>query len=164
MTRMRILSREDMNDEQGMLYDSFVEDGKPHAGPYWAYVRHPSLMQLCSDIGDWFRGSALSGRERQIAVLTTVRFWDANYPWAVQVRASLAAGVDQDTIDAINERRDPGLTDPREKMAHEMAAQLTTTLWARMRHLSQPLMAAHRLKHWLAVFLELEAEPVAFPF
>ena len=81
MTRMRILSREDMNDEQGMLYDSFVEDGKPHAGPYWAYVRHPSLMQLCSDIGDWFRGSALSGRERQIAVLTTVRFWDANYPW-----------------------------------------------------------------------------------
>ena len=127
MTRMRILPREDMNDEQGMFYDSFVEDGKPHAGPYWAYVRHPSLMQLCSDIGDWFRGSALSGRERQIAVLTTVRFWDANYPWAVQVRASLAAGVDQDIVDAINERRDPGLTDPREKMAHEMASQLTAT-------------------------------------
>lgn len=127
MTRMNILSREDMNDEQGALYDSFVADGKPHAGPYWAYIRHPSLMKLCSDVGDWFRGSALSGRERQIAVLTAVRYWDGEYPWAVQVRASQAAGVDQDTIDAINERRDPGLTDPREKLAHEMATQLTAT-------------------------------------
>ena len=34
--------------------------------------------------------------------------------------------MDQDTIDAINQRRDPGLTD-RVKMAHEMATQLTTT-------------------------------------
>ena len=127
MTRMKILSREDMTDEQSSLYDSFVEAGKPHAGPYWAYIRHPSLMQLCSDVGDWFRASGLSGRERQIAVLTVVRHWDANYPWAVQVRASLAAGVDQDVVDAINERRDPGLTDPREKMAHEMAKQLTGT-------------------------------------
>ena len=30
-------------------------------------------------------------------------------------------------VDAINERRDPGLTDPREKMAHEVATQLTAT-------------------------------------
>lgn len=127
MTRMRVLSREDMNDKQGALYDSFVEDGKPHAGPYWAYIRHPSLMRLCSDVGDWFRASALRGRERQIAILTAVRFWDAKYPWAVQVRASLAAGVGQDVVDAINERRDPGLTDPRERMAHELAKQLTGT-------------------------------------
>ena len=125
MTRIKILSRDDMNEEQGTLYDSFVADNKPHAGPYWAYIRHPELMRLCSDVGDWFRGSALSGRERQIAVLTVVRYWDANYPWAVQVRASLAVGVDQDIVDAINERRDPGLTDPREMMAHEIATQLT---------------------------------------
>ena len=84
-------------------------------------------MSLCQDVGNWFRGSALSGRERQIAVLAVVRFWDAEYPWAVQVRASLAAGVDQAVVDAINERRDPGLTDPREKMALEMATQLLNT-------------------------------------
>jgi 4-carboxymuconolactone decarboxylase len=127
MTRLRILDREDMNDEQGALYDQIGAEGGPRAGPYWAYIRHPSLMRLCQDLGNWFRGSSLSGRERQIAVLTVVRHWDANYPWAVQVWASLAAGVDQDTVDAINERRDPGLTDPREKMAHEMANQLTGT-------------------------------------
>ena len=125
MTRIRVLSRDDMNEDQRSLYDSFVQEGKPHAGPYWAYIRHPTLMKLCSDIGDWFRTSALSGRERQIAVLTTVRFWDAEYPWAVQVRASLAAGLDQDVIDAINEGHAPSLIEPREKMAYEIARQLT---------------------------------------
>lgn len=124
MTRMRILGRNDMNDEQGALYDRIGEEGGPRAGPYWAYIRHPGLMRLCQDVGNWFRGSGLSGRERQIAVLTVVRFWDANYPWAVQVRASLAAGVEQEIVDAINERRDPGLTDAREKMAYEVASQL----------------------------------------
>lgn len=124
MTRMRILDREDMNDEQGALYDQIGEEGGPRAGPYWAYIRHPSLMRLAQDVGNWFRGSGLSGRERQIAVLTVVRFWDAEYPWAVQVRASLAAGVEQNEVDAINERRDPGLTDPREAMALEVARQL----------------------------------------
>ena len=127
MTRMRILDRADMNDEQGALYDRIGEEGGPRAGPYWAYIRHPELMRLCQDVGNWFRSSGLSGRERQIAILTVVRLWDANYPWAVQVRASLAAGVDQEIVDAINERRDPGLTDPREKMAHEVASQLVNT-------------------------------------
>lgn len=124
MTRIKILPREEMNEDQGSVYDQIGEEGGPRAGPYWAYIRHPKLMRLCQDLGNWFRGSGLSGRERQIAVLTVVRFWDAHYPWAVQVRASLAAGVDQDVIDAINARRDPGLTEPREKMAYNMATQL----------------------------------------
>ena len=124
MTRMRILAREDMNEEQGAVYDQIGEEGGPRAGPYWAYIRHPSLMRLAQDVGNWFRGSGLSGRERQLAVLTVVRFWDAEYPWAVQVRASLAAGVTQNEVDAINERRDPSLSDPREKMSLEVVTQL----------------------------------------
>lgn len=124
MTRMRILGRDDMRDDQREMYDSFVAAGKPHAGPYWAYVRQPGLMQLCSDLGEWFRGSKLTGRERQIAILTVIRHWDAEYPWAVQVRNSVAAGVDEETIDAINNRRSPRLTDPRERMAYEVAIQL----------------------------------------
>jgi len=124
VTRIRILDRDDMTDDQRAVYDSFVADGKPHAGPYWAYIRHPQLMQLCSDLGEWFRDSNLSGRERQIAVLRVIRHWDANYPWAVQVRNSLEVGVDQGTVDAINERRDPGLSDAREALAHEIASQL----------------------------------------
>ena len=43
---------------------------------------------------------------------------------AAQVRGSLAAGVDQATIDAINAGKMPNLTDAREKLAHQVAKEL----------------------------------------
>jgi 4-carboxymuconolactone decarboxylase len=124
MTRIAILKREDMNEEQGRVYDEAKAAGGPLGGPNWAYIRNPKLFAVTQAMGVCLRESALSGRERQIAVLTTIRHWGAKYPWAVQVRNSLAAGVDQVTIDAINERRTPPLTDPREKAAHDVAREL----------------------------------------
>ena len=67
MTRIKILPREEMNEDQGSVYDQIGEEGGPRAGPYWAYIRHPKLMRLCQDLGNWFRGSGRSGRERPLA-------------------------------------------------------------------------------------------------
>ncbi len=127
MTRITILEREDMSAEQGKVFDDIKESGNPTGGPFWAYIRHPALMRLASDLGGYLRDSELSARERQIAVLTVVRFWDANYPWAVQVRNSLAAGLDQEIVDAINARKDPPITDPRERSAWQVATELVST-------------------------------------
>lgn len=124
MTRIKILGRGDMDDDQGRVYDEVEAAGGPLGGPYWAYIRNPELMRRCQDLSSCLRSSPLSGRERQIAVLTVIRHWAAEYPWAVQVRASLAAGVDQDTIDAINAGDTPDLTDPREMAAHLVAREL----------------------------------------
>ena len=124
MTRIKVLKREEMTDEQGRVYDEAKAAGGPVGGPYWAYVRNPRLMRASQEMGNCLRESPLSARERQIAVLTAVRHWNAKYPWAAQVRASLAAGVDQATIDAINARRAPPLKDPRERMAYEVAKEL----------------------------------------
>jgi 4-carboxymuconolactone decarboxylase len=124
MTRIRILKRDEMTDEQGRVYDEIEAAGGPLGGPYWAYIRMPRLMRLAQDVGNCLRASPLSGRERQIAVLTVVRHWDGEFPWAVQVKASLAAGVDQAIVDAINARETPQLSDPREKAAHAVAREL----------------------------------------
>jgi 4-carboxymuconolactone decarboxylase len=124
MTRIRILKREDMNEEQGKVYDEVEAAGGPLAGPYWAYIRNPALMRLAQDVSNCLRASDLSGRERQITVLTVVRHWGGEYPWAVQVKASLAAGVDQEIVDSINARQTPPLSDAREKAAHEVAREL----------------------------------------
>lgn len=127
MTRIKVLGREELNADQGKVYDSINDVGGPVGGPFWAYIRHPALMRLTSDLGTYLRESDLSDRERQIVVLTVVRFWDGNYPWAVQVRASLAAEVDQAIIDAINARKDPPITDPRERAAYQVATELVST-------------------------------------
>ena len=127
MTRITILEREDMNTEQGKVFDDIKAAGSPTGGPFWAYIRHPILMRLTSDLGGYLRESDLSGRERQIAVLTVIRFWGGNYPWAVQVRSSLDVGLDQEIVDAINRRREPPITDPRERAAYQVASELAST-------------------------------------
>lgn len=124
MTRIKILDRDDMNAEQGKVYDDVKAAGGPLGGPYWAYIRNPALMRLAQDVSNCLRASDLSDRERQIAVLTVVRHWGGQYPWAVQVKASLAAGVDSEIVDAINARQTPPLSDAREKAAHKVAKEL----------------------------------------
>ncbi len=124
MTRIRIINRPEMNQEQGRVYDEAKAAGNPVGGPYYAYIRIPKLMRVAQDLGSCLREGSLSGRERQIAVLTTIRHWGAKYPWAVQVRGSLTAGVDQGTIDAINARKAPDLSNPRERLAHQVATEL----------------------------------------
>lgn len=124
MTRIKILKREDMNDEQRRVYDDAQAAGGPVGGPYYAYIRIPELMRRAQDLRNCLQAGLLSARERQIAHLTIARQWGAKYPWAAQVRASLAAGVDQEIIDAINTGHAPKLDDPREKAAYDVAKQL----------------------------------------
>ena len=86
MTRISILSPDDMNNEQRAVIDASKANGRPHGGPFWAYIRNPKLMQSVQNLGACIADSTLSAREQQIVTLTVARFWGANYPWAVQCR------------------------------------------------------------------------------
>jgi 4-carboxymuconolactone decarboxylase len=125
MTRFHVLQRQEMNAEQRQLCDEIeATDGRLRGGPYWAYIRNPKFMRLHNDMSRYFRSCPLTGRERQIAVLAVVRYWNARYPWAVQVRASLAVGVEQEIIDAINARQRPNFSAPGEAAAYDVASEL----------------------------------------
>ncbi len=69
MTRIAILKRDEMNPEQGKLYDDVKAEGGPLGGPYWAYIRFPRLMRLAQDISSCLGQGGLSKRERQMAIL-----------------------------------------------------------------------------------------------
>ncbi len=124
MTRISILSDEEMNDEQKAVIDASKASSKPHGGPYWAYIRHPKLMQAVQNVAGRIADSSLTPREQQIAILTVARYWSANYPWAVQVRNSLKIGLGQDAVDAINSRGAVPTDDRRELLAHRIASEL----------------------------------------
>ena len=90
MTRITILKREELNAEQGRVYDEAKAANAPVGGPYYAYIRNPRMFTAAQEMGKAVGSFKLTGRERQIAVLTTARFWNARYPWGAQVRNSLA--------------------------------------------------------------------------
>ena len=124
MTRIAILKPDEMNADQRAVIDASKANGKPHGGPFWAYIRNPKLMQCVQNTADSIADSTLSGREQQIATLTVARFWNAKYPWAAQSRNGLKVGLTQSEIDAINNRAALPAAGQREQLAQRIANEL----------------------------------------
>jgi 4-carboxymuconolactone decarboxylase len=124
MPRIKLLDRSEMNAEQGRVYDAAKAAGGPLGGPYYAYIRLPKLFEAAQNIRSIVAAGPLSRREHQIVNLTVARHWGARYPWHAQVRASLAVGIEQPTIDAINARQTPNLSDARERTCFVVAREL----------------------------------------
>jgi 4-carboxymuconolactone decarboxylase len=84
------------------------------------------LFEAAQNMRESLSGGPLSAREQQIVNLVVARHWNARYPWFAQARRSLAVGIDQAVIDAINARKAPTLADARERtclvVAHELLA------------------------------------------
>ena len=154
MTRFKVLGRDEMTDEQQGAFD-YVEakEGRVRGGPWTAYVYRPELMRLQEDLSYYQRhGCTLTERERQIAVLAVCRHWSAEYPWAVQVRRSLKAGIEPAIVDAIGARQRPALSDPREKAAYDVATELMQN-----HRLSEATYAAAEKLFGLAKLVDLVA-------
>jgi 4-carboxymuconolactone decarboxylase len=124
MTRIAIIDRADMNAEQARVYDAAKAASGIVGGPYLAYIRMPKLFEACQSLRGAMASGPLSRREQQIVNLTVARHWNARYPWFAQVRTSLAVGIEQAVIDAINARRTPSLADARERTCFVVASEL----------------------------------------
>lgn len=124
MARIKVLDRADMNAEQGRVYDAAKASNSPVGGPYYAYIRLPKLFEAAQNMRATLASGPLSRREQQLVNLAVARHWGARYPWFAQVRASLAAGIDQTTIDAINARKTPNIADARERTCYSVACEL----------------------------------------
>ncbi len=151
MTRFEILKREDMSAEQGKVHDeNKASGGRLRGGPYWAYIQNPEFMGLHKAMNDYVRDSSLTKRERQIAVLAVVRYWNAAYPWSVQARLSLTEGVEQEIIDAINAGEVLRLDDPGEQLAYDVACELVAE-----KGLSEAVYAAAEKQFGLAKLVDV---------
>jgi 4-carboxymuconolactone decarboxylase len=124
MARIPIIDRADMNAEQARVYDAAKQSSGIVGGPYYAYIRLPKLFEACQNLRASLASGPLSEREQQVVNLVVARHWNARYPWFAQVRRSLAVGIDQAVIDAINARKDPGLPDARERTCFAVARAL----------------------------------------
>ena len=113
-----------MNAEQARVHDAAKLAGGPVGGPYYAYIRLPKLYEAAQHMRACLGEGPLSGRERQIVNLVVARHWNARYPWFAQARASLAVGLEQTVIDAINARKTPELADARERTCFAVAREL----------------------------------------
>jgi 4-carboxymuconolactone decarboxylase len=113
-----------MNAEQARVYDAAKQASGIVGGPYYAYIRLPKLFEASQNLRESLASGPLSQREQQIVNMAVARHWNARYPWFAQSRRSLAIGIDQAVVDAINARKTPSLADVRERTCFVVASEL----------------------------------------
>jgi 4-carboxymuconolactone decarboxylase len=127
MNRLLELPPEQQTPEQKKVFEQLVAGRGRILGPYKIWIHSPTVASGMEHIGTYLnKKGALSVREVEIGILVIAQHWDANYVRTAHIKAGKAAGLTQDTIDAILAGRDPKLTDPHERAVHRFAAALVS--------------------------------------
>ncbi len=88
--------------------------------PVHVWLKSPGLADHAHKLGAHVRfGTDFTPKQTEIAILMTARYWTAQFEWTAHVRLALQAGLSQDAIDAIAERRTPVFSDPDDQLVYD---------------------------------------------
>ncbi len=124
MARYRELKRDELNEAQRRVWDDVVA-GPRHAVPPPAHVwlNSPGLADHAHKLGAHVRfGTDFSPRLTEIAILVTARYWTAQFEWHAHARLARQAGLADEVIAAIAERRTPVFADPDEQLVYDFCS------------------------------------------
>jgi 4-carboxymuconolactone decarboxylase len=133
-SRLSTIPREQLPEDQRRFHDAVAAiRRRPISGPFIVLLHSsPDLAARFAHLGHYFhaRGQAdesiVSLRVRGLVALIGARALDAPYEWSAWVNWALEAGVPQETVDAIRERRPlRGLT-AEEALVRDFCIQLLT--------------------------------------
>jgi 4-carboxymuconolactone decarboxylase len=116
-----------MNSAQRDGYRAMVEGPRGRLpGPYKIWVHNPKLLHAAAPLGQHFTPgeSALSEREREIAVIVITSAWRSAYPAAAHEKRGKEVGLPAATVEALMAGLPAGFTDAREQIVYEMAVAL----------------------------------------
>jgi 4-carboxymuconolactone decarboxylase len=112
MARIRSLEREDLPAEHRHIYDDIAGSRGGVQPNFKVLLNNPLATARMAALGGYIRFEApLPPRVKMLAVLATARENEGDYVWTANLPQARNAGIDEETINAIRERRAPqGLT------------------------------------------------------
>ncbi len=114
MTRIpRIKTREDVAEGGRGAYDEIKGSRGEVSGPFSVLLNSPEMARRVAHLGAYIRfESSLSADVTELAILTTAREWNCQYEWTYHEPEGRKAGVREEAIIAVRDRRAPsGLTE-----------------------------------------------------
>ena len=112
-----------LNADQKRIWDACTAGPRGAVPPpVHVWLKSPGLADHAHQLGAHVRfGTPYTPKQTEIAILVTARYWTAQFEWAAHVRLGLQAGLSQEQIDAIAERRTPEFDDPDDRLVYEFA-------------------------------------------
>ena len=128
MTRIPVLSRDEMDTDQQAVHDKIVTNKSPVGfGPAIGYAYSAEVWRLHNESSAHLLNCSLTPAQVRIVSLMTVRHWKATYPWSAQAKTALGAGLNSAVIEAINAGEQPKFDHGIDAAVYAVARELLAT-------------------------------------
>jgi 4-carboxymuconolactone decarboxylase len=113
MPRIPAVTRESLPPDKHPIYDAIGESRGHVSGPFPVLLNSPEVASRIATLGHYLRyESILKPMIRELAILTVAREFDCQYAWTSHDSLARQAGVRDEAIAALRDRKAPqGLTE-----------------------------------------------------
>jgi 4-carboxymuconolactone decarboxylase len=129
MARYREITPAEMTPARRRVHDLIVAGRRGRfGGPFQLLIRAPEICEHASQLGEHLRwGTSLPARLSELAIITTARFWRAQYEWYAHAPLAEQAGVPGGAIEAICRGETPSFTQNDEALVYRICTELFDT-------------------------------------
>jgi 4-carboxymuconolactone decarboxylase len=127
MARIALVTREQVAAKEQPAYDAFMQSraGRPNVGPYSLLLHMPEMAQRLEALRTYLRDEAsLSQKLQEIVMISVAREMGCAFIWYAHAAAARQAGVRDDIVDNIRERRPLANLDPDEQAVVSFTREL----------------------------------------
>ena len=123
-----ITTKDQVAPEHRGVFDAVAEGRGSVRGPFSLLMYSPPLCECVLKSGSFLRfESGVKPKEGELAIIATAREKDCPYVWAAHVTLARKAGVREEAITAVRERRDVSGLGPDERAIVSYVRQLLRT-------------------------------------
>ena len=129
MARYRDIAPGEMTPAQHRVHDLIVAGRRGRfGGPFQLLIRAPEICEHAAKLGEHLRwGTSLPDRLSELAIITTARFWRAQYEWFAHAPLAEKAGVPAAAVEAIRRGETPSFVQKDEALVHRICTELFKT-------------------------------------
>jgi 4-carboxymuconolactone decarboxylase len=127
--RFKPLTYDQLTPEQKTMVEHlFAGERGGMNGPFNVLLRSPEMGDLAQKLGAQLRfHSALSGKQRELAIIMTARYWTAQYEWTAHRKLAMQAGISPAIADAIAAGQRPSSLEPDEEIVYNFCNEILNT-------------------------------------
>jgi 4-carboxymuconolactone decarboxylase len=129
MARYSHITPAEMTAAQRHVHDLIVAGRRGQfGGPFQLLIRAPEICEYAAKLGEHLRwGTSLPDRLSELAIITTAKFWRAQYEWYAHAPLAEKAGVPSAAVEAIRRGETPNFGKDDEALVYQTCTELFKT-------------------------------------
>ena len=127
MARIPLVTREQITEKEKPAFDAFMQSrtGRPNIGPYSLLLHMPEMAQRVEALRTYLRDEAsLSQKLQELVMISVAREMSCAFIWYAHAAPARQAGIRDDIVDNIRERRPLTNLDPEEQIVVDFTREL----------------------------------------